>query len=78
MMRALTGIAVLAAISGPLAAQDVAAVAGKRVVFLGDSITQSGGYVTFGPGSARPATLPPTGPGAPSHHPADRSRRPRA
>ena len=30
-----------------LAGLDVAAVAGKRVVFLGDSITQSGRYVTF-------------------------------
>src|SRR5204863_179949 len=29
------------------AAPDVDAVAGKRVVFLGDSITQSGGYVGF-------------------------------
>ena len=34
MVRALTGMAVVFAISGPLAAQDVAAVAGKRVVFL--------------------------------------------
>ena len=33
--------------SHPLAAQNVEAIAGKRVVFLGDSITQSGGYVTF-------------------------------
>lgn len=47
MIRALTAIAVAFAISGPLAAQDVDAVAGKRVVFLGDSITQSGGYVTL-------------------------------
>jgi lysophospholipase L1-like esterase/pimeloyl-ACP methyl ester carboxylesterase len=30
-----------------LAGQGVDAVAGKRVVFLGDSITQSGGYVAF-------------------------------
>ncbi len=30
-----------------LASQDVDALAGKRVVFLGDSITQSGGYVAF-------------------------------
>jgi len=29
------------------AAQDVDAVAGKRVVYLGDSITQSGEYVTL-------------------------------
>src|SRR6185437_45242 len=31
----------------PLAAQHAASLAGKRVVFLGDSITQSGGYVAF-------------------------------
>lgn len=30
-----------------LAAQDAESFAGKRVVFLGDSITQSGGYVAF-------------------------------
>jgi lysophospholipase L1-like esterase len=30
-----------------LAARDAASLAGKRVVFLGDSITQSGGYVAF-------------------------------
>jgi lysophospholipase L1-like esterase len=47
MLRALTAIVVVFAISHPLAAQDVDAVAGKRAVFLGDSITQSGGYVTF-------------------------------
>jgi len=47
MIRALTAIAVVFALAGPLAAQDVTAVAGKRVVFLGDSITQSGGYVTL-------------------------------
>lgn len=33
--------------SVPLPAQDVDAVEGKRVVFLGDSITQSGGYITL-------------------------------
>lgn len=33
--------------SGPLAAQDVDAVAGKKVAVLGDSITQGGGYVTY-------------------------------
>lgn len=47
MIRAFTAIAILFAISGPLVAQNVDAVAGKRVVFLGDSITQSGGYITF-------------------------------
>jgi len=47
MIRAFISITVVFAVSGPLAAQNVDAVAGKRVVFLGDSITQSGGYVTF-------------------------------
>jgi lysophospholipase L1-like esterase len=47
MLRALTAIATVFTMSGPLMAQDVDAVAGKRVVFLGDSITQSGGYITF-------------------------------
>jgi lysophospholipase L1-like esterase len=47
MTRALAPIAVVFAISGPLAAQTVDAVAGKRVVLLGDSITQSGEYVTL-------------------------------
>jgi lysophospholipase L1-like esterase len=31
----------------PLAAQDADALAGRRVLFLGDSITQAGGYVGF-------------------------------
>jgi hypothetical protein len=31
----------------PLAAADADTLAGKRVVFLGDSITQAGGYVAF-------------------------------
>jgi lysophospholipase L1-like esterase len=47
MIRALTAIALSFILAGPLAAQDVNSIAGKRVVFLGDSITQSGGYVTF-------------------------------
>jgi len=34
-------------LASPLAAQDATALAGKRVVFLGDSITQAGGYVGF-------------------------------
>lgn len=33
--------------AAPLCAQDVDALAGKRVVFLGDSNTQAGGYVAF-------------------------------
>lgn len=47
MIRALAASAVLFALSNPLVAQDVDALAGKRVVFLGDSITQAGGYVTL-------------------------------
>ena len=35
------------ALAGPAAADGVDAVAGKRVVFLGDSNTQAGGYVSF-------------------------------
>lgn len=31
----------------PLASQDATSLAGKRIVFLGDSITQSGGYIAF-------------------------------
>jgi lysophospholipase L1-like esterase len=45
LLRTLTAIAVGFTLSAPLAAQDIDAVAGKRVVFLGDSITQSGGSV---------------------------------
>ena len=33
--------------TAPLSARDTDALAGKRVVFLGDSITQSGGYVAL-------------------------------
>ncbi len=43
---AVNGVGLKSAPS-PLAAHEVDAVAGKRVVVLGDSITQSGGYVTF-------------------------------
>jgi lysophospholipase L1-like esterase len=34
-------------LASPLSAQNVDSLAGKRIVFLGDSITQAGGYVTF-------------------------------
>ncbi len=34
-------------LAAPVAAQDAGTLAGKRVVFLGDSITQAGGYVAF-------------------------------
>jgi hypothetical protein len=36
-----------AELAGPLGAPDVESLACKRVVFLGDSNTQAGGYVTF-------------------------------
>ena len=47
MIRFALTIAVGALFAAPLSAQDADALAGKRVVFLGDSITQSGGYVAF-------------------------------
>jgi len=47
MVRTFLAIAVVCILAKPLPAQQVPALAGKRVVFLGDSITQAGGYVTF-------------------------------
>jgi lysophospholipase L1-like esterase len=47
MIRIALAVALSSALAGPLAAQDAASLAGKRVVFLGDSITQAGGYVAF-------------------------------
>ena len=47
MIRYALIVAATAALSAPLSAQDADALAGKRVVFLGDSITQAGGYVGF-------------------------------
>jgi lysophospholipase L1-like esterase len=35
------------AFAAPASAQDAQALAGRRVVFLGDSITQAGGYIGF-------------------------------
>ena len=34
-------------LAGPAVAQNVETLAGKKAVFLGDSITQAGGYITF-------------------------------
>jgi lysophospholipase L1-like esterase len=45
MFRFALAIAVSSLLTAPLSAQDANSLAGKRVVFLGDSITQSGGYV---------------------------------
>src|SRR3954469_5000101 len=47
MIRFAFALALSSALAAPLAAQDAESLAGKRVVFLGDSITQSGGYVAF-------------------------------
>ncbi len=47
MSRFVLALLTGAALGGPVVAQGVDAVAGKRVVFLGDSNTQAGGYVSF-------------------------------
>jgi lysophospholipase L1-like esterase len=47
MIRFVLALAVSSGLAPGLVAQDVDALAGKRVVFLGDSITQAGGYVGF-------------------------------
>ena len=47
MIRFALTVTLCSALAAPLAAQDVDIIASKRVVFLGDSITQSGGYVAF-------------------------------
>jgi lysophospholipase L1-like esterase len=47
MIRFALAAATAAVFAAPLAAQEAQALAGRRVVFLGDSITQAGGYVAF-------------------------------
>lgn len=47
MIRFVLAVVLSSVLAAPLGAQDVDALAGKRVVFLGDSITQAGGYVAF-------------------------------
>ena len=47
MIRFALALAAGTALAAPLSAQDAGTLAGKRVVFLGDSITQAGGYVAF-------------------------------
>src|SRR5215469_13599133 len=47
MMRFALALSLSVALAFPLAAQDAASLAGKRIVFLGDSNTQAGGYVNF-------------------------------
>ena len=46
-MKTLNVIAGFLVLGLSLGAQNVESLAGKRTVFLGDSITQAGGYVTF-------------------------------
>jgi lysophospholipase L1-like esterase len=45
MTRSLPAAVLALLLAGPASAADADALAGKRVVFLGDSITQAGGYV---------------------------------
>src|SRR5262245_8650916 len=47
MFRFALAVALSSALAVPLAAQDAESLAGSRVVFLGDSNTQAGGYVAF-------------------------------
>jgi lysophospholipase L1-like esterase len=47
MTRIAFALVACAAVAAPLLAQDVDTLAGKRVVVLGDSNTQAGGYVSF-------------------------------
>ncbi|MFO0826414.1 MAG: SGNH/GDSL hydrolase family protein [Gemmataceae bacterium] len=47
MTRFVLAIAASSMLAAPSTAQDVDSLAGKRVVFLGDSITQAGGYIGF-------------------------------
>jgi lysophospholipase L1-like esterase len=47
MTRIAFALFACSALAAPLLAQDVASLAGKRVVVLGDSNTQAGGYVSF-------------------------------
>src|SRR3954469_19689207 len=45
MPRSLPAVVLVLLATGPASAGDADGLAGKRVVFLGDSITQAGGYV---------------------------------
>jgi lysophospholipase L1-like esterase len=45
MPRSLVAAALVLMLAGPASAVDADSLAGRRVVFLGDSITQAGGYV---------------------------------
>ncbi|MSR59180.1 MAG: lipolytic enzyme [Planctomycetaceae bacterium] len=47
MLRFVFAVTVFSVLQFPLKAQDIESLAGRKVVFLGDSITQAGGYVAF-------------------------------
>jgi lysophospholipase L1-like esterase len=47
MPESLRAIVVFLSFCTPLCAQSVDSLAGKKLVFLGDSITQGGGYISF-------------------------------
>ncbi len=47
MLRYLFAAVALLASLSPASAQDAQSLAGRRVVFLGDSITQAGGYIGY-------------------------------
>lgn len=47
MWRFMLIAAACSALPFPLYAEEIDALAGRKVVFLGDSITQSGGYIAF-------------------------------
>jgi lysophospholipase L1-like esterase len=47
MRKLITPLLIALILALPSLAADVDSLAGKKIVFLGDSITQAGGYVTF-------------------------------
>lgn len=47
LLQATATLATFFLLGFPLLARDIDSLAGKRIVFLGDSITQGGGYVSF-------------------------------
>jgi len=46
-MKSINILVLWSALAVPLSAQSVDGLAGQRTVFLGDSVTQAGGYVSF-------------------------------
>src|ERR1043165_8451750 len=47
MIRFAIAVTLTSALTFPLSAQDAESLAGRRVIFLGDSNTQAGGYINF-------------------------------